>query len=154
MKKIRICIIGAGNISNTRHIPAIYKNSDMEIVGIVSDDSKKVERTLKKHKKLNGVSTLIIMPNEDVRLQLEECKWFVENVDAVVIGTPPMQHYSMTKACLELDKHVMVEKPMMMEKDECSEVEELAKRKGLILMVMHSFQFSKGMIKLNNDSAW
>ena len=47
MGKIRVCIIGAGNISNTRHIPAILQNNDMQITGIVSDEKKKIKRTIK-----------------------------------------------------------------------------------------------------------
>jgi len=35
MEKLKIAIVGAGNISNSRHIPAVLKNRNLQIVGIV-----------------------------------------------------------------------------------------------------------------------
>lgn len=146
MAKIKVCIIGAGNISNTRHIPALKKNSDaFEIVGVISDQEKKISRTTGKYKDITN--TLVIDIAEDIIQQLSKCEWFQE-VEAVVIGTPPKQHYPMTKACLELGKHVLVEKPMMMNTGQCEEVQRTAQAKGLVLYVMHSFQFSNGMTRL------
>lgn len=148
MKKIKVCIIGAGNISNTRHIPAILKNNDMQIVGIVSDEANKIKRTLNKHACLKKCNTFLVNQKSSIDEQLQNCKWFRDNVDAVVIGTPPKLHYPMTKASLVLGKHVLVEKPMMMNVEECDEVLTLAQKNRLVLYVMHSFQFSNGMSDL------
>jgi len=60
-----------------------------------------------------------------------------------------MAHLCMTKACLLLGKHVLVEKPMMMSVSECDEVIILAANQKKILNVVHSFQFSNGIIKLD-----
>ncbi|MCI9402004.1 MAG: Gfo/Idh/MocA family oxidoreductase [Lachnospiraceae bacterium] len=150
MGKIKICIIGAGNISNTRHIPAILQNEDMQIVGIISDEKKKIVRTVKNHPCLKNCHMLVINQTENVGEQLHNCEWFKRNVDAVIIGTPPKQHYPMVKASLALGKHVLVEKPMMMNEQECDEVLLLAQSKQVILYVMHSFQFSKGVTELYN----
>lgn len=38
----KICIIGAGNISNTRHIPSLEKIKECKICGIISDERKKL----------------------------------------------------------------------------------------------------------------
>ncbi len=148
MNKLRICIIGAGNISNTRHIPSILKNNELQIVGIISDEKKKIKRTLKKHTCLKNCNILVINQSDSVDIQLQDCEWFKEDVDAVVIGTPPKQHYPMVKASLNLKKHVLVEKPMMMNREECEDVLSQSQRDNLVLFVMHSFQFSKGMSDL------
>lgn len=148
MEKIRICIIGAGNISNTRHIPAILQNDDMQIVGIISDEKKKIVRTIKNYPCLKKIHMFVIDQMESISEQLFNCEWFIKNVDAVVIGTPPKQHYPMVKASLLLSKHVLVEKPMMMNGQECDEVLSLARDKQVVLYVMHSFQFSKGIVEL------
>ena len=148
MGKVRVCIIGAGNISNTRHIPALLKNKEVEIVGVISDELKKIKRTIANHKFLKEKNTFLISSNQDIFMQLKKCQWFMETVDAVVIGTPPKQHFLATKACLNLNKHVLVEKPMMMSVSECEEVKKIAEEKKLILNVMHSFQFSNGMNEL------
>ena len=146
MEKIRVCIIGAGNISNTRHIPALLMNKRVfEVKGVISDQQKKIDRTLQKYSFI--AHTLLVDTTKDIQQQLSQCSWF-EEIDAVMIGTPPERHFSMTKACLMLGKHVLVEKPMMMSAEQCQEVETLAGEKGVVLFVMHSFQFSNGMMKL------
>ena len=43
MQKINVCIIGAGNISNTRHIPALKKNKNVNIAGVVSNKQKNID---------------------------------------------------------------------------------------------------------------
>ena len=45
---INVCIVGAGNISNTRHIPALKKLKNVNIIGILSDKQKNIDRTLAK----------------------------------------------------------------------------------------------------------
>lgn len=145
MKKLRICVIGAGNITNTRHIPAILKNKDCELVGVVSDMQEKIDRT---NKKYNIQNALVIDHDKDILSQLKVCNWFMEGVDAVVIGTPPKQHYPLVKATLTLNKHTLIEKPMMMDVEQSEEVIAIAKENKLILNVMHSFQFSNGMMEI------
>lgn len=147
MKKIRICIIGAGNISNTRHIPAIIKNKKLELVGIVSDEQKKLDRTKNKYPFLKNELLLDITKN--IEEQLSKCEWFINQVDAVVIGVPPYQHYPMVKASLILEKHTLIEKPMMMNELECEEVIKLSNENNLILNVMHSFQYASGIKEMN-----
>ncbi|WP_195980088.1 Gfo/Idh/MocA family protein [Clostridium butyricum] len=145
MNRIRVCIIGAGNISNTRHIPAILKNANIDIVGVISNDAKKIERT---NKKYNIENNLVIDNDKDIVEQLNMCSWFMNNVDAVIIGTPPREHFKMVKACLTLKKHTLVEKPMMMSLKECDEVIQISQKNKLTLYVMHSFQYSNGILEM------
>jgi predicted dehydrogenase len=69
-------------------------------------------------------------------------------VDAVVIATPVTSHYLLVKRALERDKHVLVEKPMAQTVQECEELLELAEKKGLILMVDHTFLFTGAVRKM------
>lgn len=64
------------------------------------------------------------------------------NLDAVVIATSVGQHYRMAKASLEAGKHTFVEKPLARTSAECMELIDLADKKGLILMVGHTFLYS------------
>ena len=57
MKKVRVAIIGAGNISNTRHIPALKKLQNVEIVGVIGVKEKNINRTIAKY---NIPNTLLI----------------------------------------------------------------------------------------------
>ena len=144
-KKLKVCIIGGGNISNTRHIPALKKLKNIEIVGVMSNSQKSIDKTQKKHKLANSI--IINNPKNDIKT-LKNVNWF-KDVDAVVIGVPPRQHYDLVKMCLLLDKNVLVEKPMLMDEKECDELIQLSKERNLKFCVMHNFQYAKSMLKLN-----
>lgn len=150
MKIVKVCVIGCGNISNSRHIPALKKNKSVELVGVLSDSNEKIQRTITRHAFVSSLNQLVIDLESDIEKQLLECSWFMKDVDAVVIGTPPKQHFKMTEVCLKLKKHVLVEKPMMMSVEECNRVIQLANSNKLIINVMHSFQYSNGMMNLKS----
>jgi predicted dehydrogenase len=63
-------------------------------------------------------------------------------LDAVAIATPVGRHYEMAKAALLAGKHVFIEKPMARSSAECEELITLARSKGLVLMVGHTFLYS------------
>jgi len=69
-------------------------------------------------------------------------------LDAVLIATPVRFHYEMAKAVLEVGKHVFIEKPMARTDTEAEELVSLAERKGLVLMVGHTFLFSPAVRRM------
>lgn len=145
MKEIKVCIIGGGNISNTRHIPALKKLKNVKIVGVIGSNEKHVKRTCNKNHINN--SLIVNDPKNDIK-KVEKCEWF-KDVDAVVIGTPPTQHYPLAKMALLLGKDILVEKPMTMNEKEAEELIALAKKQKKILNVVHNFNFTNGMQKIN-----
>lgn len=144
-KKIKVCIIGAGNISNTRHIPALKKLKNVEIVGVIGNRQENITKTCNNHKISN--SLLVNNPENDIEM-VKKCEWF-KDVDAVLIGTPPQFHHVWAKMALLLGKDTLVEKPMTMNKKEADELIKLAKDQKLIFNVVHNFQYTSGMEKIN-----
>ena len=142
--KLNICIIGGGNISNTRHIPALKKLKNINIIGVISSSQKSIDKTCKNNKIKN--SLLVNDPKNDIE-KVKSCEWF-KKVDAVVIGTPPNQHYQLIKMALLLKKNVLVEKPMVMNTKEADELIQLAKKEKLVFNVVHNFNFANGMKKI------
>lgn len=69
-------------------------------------------------------------------------------IDAVVVATPVKHHHSLAKASLLAGKHTFIEKPMAASAGECEELIEIADRKGLILMVGHTFLYSAPVQKM------
>lgn len=63
-------------------------------------------------------------------------------VDAVVIATPISTHYPLAKKALDAGKHVFVEKPLASSSGEAELLVEAAERRGLTLMVGHTFVYS------------
>jgi len=69
-------------------------------------------------------------------------------LDAVVIATSVKSHYPLAKACLQAGKHTFIEKPMAASSAECEELIEIARRKGVVLMVGHTFLYSPAVRKI------
>lgn len=63
-------------------------------------------------------------------------------LDAIVIATSVQTHFKMAKESLLAGKHTFIEKPMATSSAECEELLALAKKKGLVLMVGHTFLYS------------
>lgn len=69
-------------------------------------------------------------------------------IDVVAVVTPVWLHYELAKAALENGKHVFVEKPFTAKSDQAKELIELAERKGLTIMVDHTFLFTGAVRKI------
>ena len=69
-------------------------------------------------------------------------------LDAIIIATSVKSHFPMAKASLLAGKHTFIEKPMAASSQECEELVELAGRKGLVLMVGHTFLYSPAVKKI------
>src|ERR1700716_1307654 len=69
-------------------------------------------------------------------------------LDAVVIATPVKHHHALAKASLNAGQHTFLEKPMAATSAECEELVEIAERKGLVLMVDHTFLYSSPVRKI------
>ncbi len=71
-----------------------------------------------------------------------------KDVDAVVIATPVSSHFPLAKKALENGKHVLLEKPMAATVAEGEELIKLAEKKGLRLMVDHTFLYTGAVSKI------
>eukprot|EP00933_Yihiella_yeosuensis_P020143 TRINITY_DN1622_c0_g1_i1.p1 TRINITY_DN1622_c0_g1~~TRINITY_DN1622_c0_g1_i1.p1 ORF type:complete len:783 (+),score=183.69 TRINITY_DN1622_c0_g1_i1:112-2349(+) len=82
---------------------------------------------------------------------------FVENVDlflkdsslvAVVVVTPAGTHAKVLEQCINAGKHILVEKPLTLDTATSKKCIELAKAKGVTLMVGHTFLFNSSVREL------
>lgn len=70
------------------------------------------------------------------------------DIDIVTVITPVSTHFELAKTALENGKHVFVEKPFTATAAEAEELIELADRKGLKLMVDHTFLFTSAVKRI------
>lgn len=70
------------------------------------------------------------------------------DIDAVVIATPVRYHHPLAKQSLLAGKHTFIEKPMASSSEECEELIEIADKKGLTLMIGHTFLYSSPVRKI------
>ncbi len=137
----KVVLIGCGNITNLRHLPALQSlKKKCEVLGVIGIDPIRTNLTAKKAK----TSNIFI---GDI-LQEDPPNW-LRHADLVVIGTPPMTHVRILDRVLSTNKtcRVLVEKPFSLGSTESPMVQKVSNQSHRI-SVMHNFQFSNGMKKV------
>jgi predicted dehydrogenase len=127
MERVRVGIIGCGYWG-----PNLIRNFiDLTTSEVVMVADLKKERLAK------------ITNNYPQVLTTENYKdLFNQKLDAVVVATPPISHYSITKECLEHGLHALVEKPLTLKSTDAEDLIELAEKRDLTLMVGHTFEYN------------
>jgi predicted dehydrogenase len=70
------------------------------------------------------------------------------SIDAIAIATPVRTHYELALAALKAGKHVLVEKPLAPSADLVRRLIDEADRRGLTLMVDHTFLYTPAVQKI------
>jgi predicted dehydrogenase len=70
------------------------------------------------------------------------------DIDAVAIATPIRTHYPLARTALEHGKHVLIEKPLAHSVADAEALAVLARERGLVLMVGHTFMYSPAVEEL------
>jgi predicted dehydrogenase len=70
------------------------------------------------------------------------------NIDAVAIATPVSTHFDLAMRALRAGKHVLVEKPICDSLDNACRLADEAERRGLVLMVDHTFVYHGAVRRL------
>lgn len=70
------------------------------------------------------------------------------DVDAIVIATPVSTHYELAHQALSAGKHILIEKPMTTSTHEADDLIALAKARGRVLMVDHTFVYTGAVRKI------
>ena len=116
---LRWLVIGIGDITTKRVLPAILFEPESKLVGIVTRDPRKADAY--------GVPSWTTI--EDALAQ-SQC-------DAVYVGTPVFLHAPQTILSLRAGKHVLCEKPMAMNYAEACTMEETARESHRILGIAY-----------------
>src|SRR5260370_32453893 len=92
--KLRIGIVGAGNIVRTRHLSALKAKPDVEIVAVSNSTYESSEKfcseNLPEATPIKNWPDLVALPD----------------IDIVWIGTPPYMHSAVTISALESGKKI------------------------------------------------
>ncbi len=104
-----------------------------------------------------GVLDTIVDQSNDVREQAKKDYPDIEevtkdavnlSVDAVAIATPPKTHYELALRCMEMGKHVFVEKPLALNYRNARTLEDVARERNLRLNVGHIYLFNPGLMAI------
>ena len=138
--RLRVAAVGLGWVSLHRHLPALRASAEVEVVGVVDrhpDRARSVAAQL-------GVS------HHHAGERLGDVPW-LDNVEAFVIGAAPAAHGALIREALSSGKHVLTEKPFVLDTAEGESLVALARQKNLILAVVHNFQFARSTQALLGD---
>lgn len=72
-------------------------------------------------------------------------------VMCVAIATPPQTHFTITKAALDANKHVLIAKPLATNANDAEELVEIAKKKNVLLMGDLTFLYSSGVMEIKKQ---
>jgi len=138
-KPIRIGIVGLGWVSTHRHIPSLLRNPRFQIIGIADRNESLAEAWGRKLRVPHCTANAI-----------NDITW-MEHADAIDVATAPMSHHALAGDALAAGKHVITEKPFAMSLDEGRDLLARAKKNQRILAIVHNFQFSSAVQKLEQD---
>src|SRR6266571_1072708 len=108
--KLRIGIVGAGNIVRTRHLPALKKLPDVEIVAVSNSTYESGEKFCREE-----------LPHATPMRNWAELL-AIPDLDIIWIGAPPYMHSAVTISALEAGKHVFCQARMSMDLAEAEEM--------------------------------
>ena len=130
MRKVRIGIIGCGGIANNKHMPALRKIPEVEMVAFCDIVE---ERAVKAAADYGTPDAKVYT---DYKELLKD-----ESIEVVHVLTPNRDHSYITVDALEAGKHVMCEKPMAINTAEAQKMVDAAKRTGKKLTIGYQSRF-------------
>jgi scyllo-inositol 2-dehydrogenase (NADP+) len=134
---LRVACVGLGWVTTNRHIPWLRRHPRVRLVGVVDRRADRIAAAARRY----GVGRAAVATGPD------DVPW-LDEVNAVTIGTPPWTHADLTRAFLGAGKHVLQEKPFAMSAAEADDLAQAAGRASRTLAVVHNFQFARSVTRL------
>jgi len=133
---IKIAVVGVGRWG-VHLLRNFLAHPQVEVVAVVDPNSEclaKVERQY-------NLAENVLLTTEWQQLQK------LNELNAVVIATPAVTHYSLIVDALNWGCHVLAEKPLTLNPSDCYQLCELAEKQQRILMVDHTYLFHPAVEK-------
>ena len=125
-QKTRLGLIGCGEIGRLR-ADAIKRSSSLELLAVSDVDQKRA-------RDLSASYGGAVVSDWRTLIQLDD-------LDAVVVSTPPNLHAQMCIGALEAGKHVLSEKPLARSAEECREILTMAKKCNRFVATGFNYRF-------------
>ena len=135
--KVRIGIIGCGGIATSKHLPALHKLSNIEMVAFCDLIRSRAESAAKNY------GTPDAKVYENYKELLED-----KTIDVVHVLTPNRSHSFISVDAMEAGKHVMCEKPMAINTAEAQKMLDAAKPTGKKLTIGYQNRYRKDTMAL------
>ncbi|MEC0258936.1 Gfo/Idh/MocA family protein [Paenibacillus lautus] len=132
MNKVKVALIGAGLRGINYMEYALLHPHELEVVAVAEPNRQRREQFQARH----GLEDAACFENWD--------DFFAgpKLADAVLICTQDKQHFEPTIRALESGYHVLLEKPMSPDPEECIRMGEMASQAGLVFSICHVLRYT------------
>ncbi|MWV42913.1 gfo/Idh/MocA family oxidoreductase [Paenibacillus sp. HJL G12] len=132
MKKIKVALIGAGLRGINYLEYALQHPGELEVVAVAEPVQQRRENFKARH----GLADEMCFEHWD--------EFFAKPklADAVLICTQDQQHFEPTMKALQAGYHVLLEKPMSPDPEECIRMGEMASKAGLVFSICHVLRYT------------
>lgn len=139
--KIRIGLIGAGNIAQNAHIPSYLKQMDAELTAVCDLKFDRAKEVAQKYNMKHAVKDYQELAA-------------LSDVDAVSICTWNNAHAGAVIAAAKAGKHILCEKPMAMTTEEAYAMKAAVKESGVTFMMgfVNRFRSDSQVVKALQES--
>ena len=132
MRQLGIGIIGAGQVSDYHHVPAIELDPRAKIVGVCDSNAE-----LAKDRATKWGASIVTSSFEELCGK--------DEVDGGIIATPNDTHRDIACAAASAGKHIMCEKPLGLDAGEVREMLDVANRCKVVHMTAFTYRFAPSM---------
>jgi len=125
LKKIRVAVIGCGRMGK-RHAEAYHFHPSVEIKGFYDIKTSLASNLASKY---------------NARVYTDMFSAIEDHVDAISVCTPNSLHFDILKSAIRLEKHILVEKPIVITLEHCNLIEKMMRGSSSKVMVGHIHRF-------------
>ena len=132
MRKIKIAIVGYGNRGQVYADYSLDEPEEVEVVAVIDPNPYKIKIATERYNLSNDRT--FASYSDFLKSGIE--------TDIVVNSTMDQFHYQIAKEILNSGRHMLMEKPVVPNKSQLIELENLAKEKGVNVFVCHVLRYS------------
>lgn len=132
---LRVAVVGVGSMG-ANHARVLANRDDVDLVGVCDARLDAAQRVARRHRvaAYDSMATLL----SDAR------------PEAVCIAVPTSLHFPVSQAAIDAGVHVLLEKPIATTVDEGRQIIELARRRGVKLLIGHIERYNPAVQELRN----
>ena len=132
---VRIGVVGCGWWATRAHLPAVHAHPEAIVAAVADPDETRRAAVAERF----GVEHAYASADE--MLDAQPC-------DGVIVATPHHTHYPTALAALEHGAHVLVEKPMTIRPEDARALVDVARARGLELIVGYPWHWNAQLLEL------
>ena len=131
-ERVRVAVVGYG-YWGSKHVRVLSTMPDVAVT-VVDGDVSRIEEAAAHYPSVQSTATDL----GDV----------LDDIDAVLVATPPGSHYAIAMQALKHGKHVLVEKPLATSVAQAEDLVAVATENSVQLMVGHTFEYNMAVRQL------